>query len=132
MAQCRSCDADNPVDAKFCMQCGQPMRQACASCGADLPAEARFCAQCGAPAAAGSAIVEESANQAAQLPAALGGGRFRLEKQIGEGSKKRVYLARDTRLDRQVALSLLKTDGLDANTFSWSPATWPLAVSTAA
>jgi hypothetical protein len=82
----------------------------------DLPAEARFCAQCGAPASTGSVIVEEQASQAAQLPAALGGGRFRLEKQIGEGSKKRVYLARDTRLDRQVALSLLKTDGLDANT----------------
>jgi predicted ATPase/class 3 adenylate cyclase len=33
---------------------------------------------------------------------------------LGEGGKKRVYLAHDTRLDRDVAFSLIKTEGLDA------------------
>jgi len=34
---------------------------------------------------------------------------------MGEGGRKRVYLAHDTRLDRDVAFSLIKTEGLDAS-----------------
>jgi class 3 adenylate cyclase len=33
---------------------------------------------------------------------------------LGEGGKKRVFLAHDSRLDRDVAFSLIKTEGLDA------------------
>jgi serine/threonine protein kinase len=33
---------------------------------------------------------------------------------LGEGGKKRVYLAHDTKLDRDVAFALIKTEGLDA------------------
>ena len=32
---------------------------------------------------------------------------------MGEGGKKRVYLAHDTLLDREVAFALIKTEGLD-------------------
>ena len=32
---------------------------------------------------------------------------------LGEGGKKRVYLAHDTTLDRDVAFALIKTEGLD-------------------
>jgi hypothetical protein len=32
---------------------------------------------------------------------------------LGEGGKKRVYLARDSKLDRDVAVSVIKTEGLD-------------------
>ena len=37
----------------------------------------------------------------------------------GEGSRKRVYLAYDTQLDRKVAIAVIKTDGLaGCRTFS--------------
>ena len=37
-----------------------------------------------------------------------------MKRFLGEGGRKRVYLAHDTRLDRDVAFSLVKTEGLDA------------------
>ena len=33
---------------------------------------------------------------------------------LGEGGKKRVYLAHDSLLDRDIAFALIKTEGLDA------------------
>ncbi|MDQ3486073.1 MAG: protein kinase [Actinomycetota bacterium] len=49
----------------------------------------------------------------APAPVAVGHDRYRIDGLIGEGARKRVYRAYDKRLDRQVALSLIKTDGLD-------------------
>ncbi|MEZ4552299.1 MAG: protein kinase [Dehalococcoidia bacterium] len=46
-------------------------------------------------------------------PEAFAGGRYRVARFLGEGGKKRVFLAHDTLLDRDVAFSLIKTDGLD-------------------
>jgi len=43
----------------------------------------------------------------------LGGGRYRVDRLLGEGTRKRVYLARDERLDRDVAVAVIKTEGLD-------------------
>jgi hypothetical protein len=40
-------------------------------------------------------------------------GRYELKHVLGEGARKRVYLARDKRLDRDVAIAVLKTEGLD-------------------
>jgi class 3 adenylate cyclase len=48
-----------------------------------------------------------------ELPAAFGAGRYAVRRLIGEGGDKRVYLVHDARLDRDVALAVLKTDGLD-------------------
>lgn len=46
-------------------------------------------------------------------PAEFAGGRYQVLRFLGEGGKKRVFLAHDALLDRDVAFSLIKTDGLD-------------------
>ncbi len=56
---------------------------------------------------------EVERSQAPPLPASFAGGRYAVKSFLGEGGRKRVYLAHDTRLDRDVALSLIKTEGLD-------------------
>ena len=40
-------------------------------------------------------------------------GRYQVKRFLGEGGKKKVYLAQDTTLDREVAFALIKTEGLD-------------------
>src|SRR5882724_383577 len=48
-------------------------------------------------------------------PSDLAGGRYRIRQPLGVGGKKRVYLAHDRDLDREVAISLLRLDVLDAD-----------------
>jgi class 3 adenylate cyclase len=54
------------------------------------------------------------APSAPPLPASFAAGRYTVQSFLGEGAKKRVYLAHDTKLARDVAFALIKTDGLDA------------------
>ena len=44
---CSSCQANNPDQAKFCMQCGAAQANTCPPCSTELPTEARFCFGCG-------------------------------------------------------------------------------------
>ena len=44
----------------------------------------------------------------------FGGGRYVVRRLLGEGGQKIVYLAHDAQLDRDVAIALLKIEGLDA------------------
>ena len=46
-------------------------------------------------------------------PSSFVNGRYQVKQFMGEGGKKRVYLAHDTTLDRDVAFALIKTEGLD-------------------
>ena len=46
-------------------------------------------------------------------PDSFAGGRYQVERFLGEGGKKRVYLAHDELLDWDVAFALIKTEGLD-------------------
>jgi serine/threonine protein kinase len=46
-------------------------------------------------------------------PASFVNGRYEVKRFLGEGGKKKVYLAHDTLLDRDVAFALIKTEGLD-------------------
>ena len=47
-------------------------------------------------------------------PTSFSDGRYQVQRFLGEGGKKMVYLAQDTLLDRDVAFALIKTEGLDA------------------
>ncbi len=46
-------------------------------------------------------------------PTSFASERYQVKRFLGEGGKKRVYLAHDTLLDRDVAFALIKADGLD-------------------
>jgi eukaryotic-like serine/threonine-protein kinase len=77
----------------------------CGGCEHENRDGAHFCDNCGARLALHA--------ETPDLPTLLGGGRYRVERLLGEGSRKRVYLAHDERLGRQVAVARIKTDGLD-------------------
>src|SRR6266446_5283768 len=47
------------------------------------------------------------------LPTGFAGGRYQVKAFLGEGGSKRVYLAHDTRLERDVAVAVIRTEGLD-------------------
>jgi class 3 adenylate cyclase len=116
--RCSGCGAANPEEARFCGACGVSLAPAvCPRCNAPAAAEQRFCNACGAglaerappqPRRSGGAPQSDAAH-----PVAVASGRYRIERFLGRGAKKRVYLARDTLLDREVAVSLLETQGLD-------------------
>ncbi|MCI0896114.1 MAG: protein kinase [Chloroflexi bacterium] len=46
-------------------------------------------------------------------PTSFANGRYQVKRFLGEGGKKKVYLAHDTTLDREVAFALIKAEGLD-------------------
>ena len=48
-----------------------------------------------------------------KTPSSLADGRYVMGRLLGEGANKRVYLAHDERLDREVAIAVVKTEGLD-------------------
>ena len=64
------------------------------------------------PPAAQSTTRSASAT-APDQPSSFANGRYQVQKFLGEGGKKKVYLAHDTTLDREVAFALIKTEGLD-------------------
>lgn len=47
------------------------------------------------------------------VPTSFASGRYKVKRFLGEGGKKRVFLAHDETLDRDVAFALIKTAGLD-------------------
>jgi serine/threonine-protein kinase len=65
------------------------------------------------PSAAPATDSATSIGPASAQPDSFAGGRYVVQRFLGEGGKKRVYLAHDELLDRDVAFALIKTEGLD-------------------
>ena len=114
--KCPKCHHPNPDGVKFCVECGQKLEAVCPKCGTTNSPEHKFCGECGQP------LVDSAPSETAPpvqpadpapLPTAFDGEHYQIREPLGEGGKKRVYLAHDTVIDRDVALSLLKTEGLD-------------------
>ena len=47
--KCARCEQENPPQAKFCLECANPLALQCANCGTQLPAGAKFCFECTTP-----------------------------------------------------------------------------------
>ncbi|HXI89357.1 MAG TPA: protein kinase [Blastocatellia bacterium] len=54
-------------------------------------------------------------SQSWSMPTSFASGRYLVRRPLGQGGQKKVYLARDDRLDRDVVIALLKTDQLGAD-----------------
>jgi eukaryotic-like serine/threonine-protein kinase len=114
--KCPKCATENPEGSSFCRGCGQSFSTeiVCNRCQhVNLP-ESKFCNKCGQPltldknqAAATPPTVDRS------TPTSFANGRYQVKKMLGEGGKKKVYLAHDTILDRDIAIYLIKTEKLD-------------------
>ena len=59
---CATCKADNPVNSKFCLECGASFTSPCPKCSIELPSAAKFCNACGA------SIVESSKSKVESSP----------------------------------------------------------------
>ncbi|MFQ6029544.1 MAG: serine/threonine-protein kinase, partial [Dehalococcoidia bacterium] len=55
----------------------------------------------------------EASAQSIEQPTSFANGRYEVKRFLGEGGKKKVYLAHDALLDRDVAFALIKTEDLD-------------------
>ncbi len=113
--QCPICQTELPDSAKFCGVCGQSFKTevACAHCGHLNPKDFKFCNKCGQALAEQPAAPTKTQPVSPPLPTSFANGRYQVKKFLGEGGKKKVYLAHDSVLDRDVAFALIKTEKLD-------------------
>ena len=65
------------------------------------------------PARTTAAPLPNSPPVIAEHPTSFANGRYQVKEFLGEGGRKRALLAHDTLLDREVAIALIKTEGLD-------------------
>ena len=120
---CPSCGLENREDARFCGDCGATLASEliCANCRRFNSADQRFCDGCGQRLESSSAPLSPHATTAPphpnsssrSQPTSFADGRYEVQRFLGEGGKKKVYLAHDSLLDRDVAFALIKTEGLD-------------------
>jgi len=113
--KCPNCGQESRDGAEFCGDCGRSFHKEvpCPQCGNTNPQGKRFCDKCGHPL---TEPVPKLPTPPSPEPTSFAGGRYQVKKFLGEGGKKKVYLAHDTVLDRDVAFALIKTEKLDEAT----------------
>ncbi len=119
--KCPHCQTDNSERAKFCRGCGKSLQLEviCSKCGYKNLPGSKFCEECGQPLISTQTASTQSMPSYAQTkppssePTSFAGGRYQVKKFLGEGGKKKVYLAYDTVLDRDIAFAQIKTERLD-------------------
>ena len=119
--KCPHCQAEILEASEFCGDCGKSLKLdiVCQKCGKSNPQGKKFCNKCGQPLAekvpqsAASPATPPVSPPAQTQPTSFANGRYQVKKFLGEGGKKKVYLAKDTILDRDVAFALIKTEKLD-------------------
>jgi len=112
--KCPSCGHENREGAEFCGRCGQSLQAelVCSQCGHANPQENHFCDKCGQSLTEPISEAPPTAPPSPE-PTSFVSGRYQVKRFLGEGGKKKVYLAHDTKLDRDVAFALIKTEKLD-------------------
>ncbi len=109
--KCPKCHAENSEGSQFCGKCGESFqtKPTCPQCGHENPDDNEFCNRCG------HRLVRETlpVTPPSSIPTSFVNDRYTVKKFLGEGGKKKVYLAYDTLLDRDVAFALIKTEKLD-------------------
>jgi len=114
--ECPKCQTENPEGSAFCRGCGQSLQTdlVCGRCSHVNVVGSRFCNHCGQPLTSPQAPADaHTPPPSAPQPTSFANGRYTVKKFLGEGGKKKVYLAYDTLLDRDVAFALIKTEKLD-------------------
>jgi len=85
----------------------------CPECHTPLPAEARFCLKCGTPTPprpeAPDRTEPTSAVEVSRVRRALA-DHYRIERILGEGGMATVYLAKDLKHNRQVAVKVMRPE----------------------
>src|SRR5207244_1597870 len=99
---CPSCGEVNNPDRLYCARCGGTLGRRCAACGGQNEPRDQFCGRCG------TTLAATSSPGPAPARTAFAGGRDQVRRVLGEGGKKRVYLATALRLDRDIALAVIK------------------------